>query len=193
MVTTESVPLSLPACVDPSAPTTHHDDDSRAMTHYDVLGVDAGAPIAEVRRAYLALAREHHPDRAGGDALTMQAVNAAWATLSDPGRRAVYDLTLRVGPTPVAPAEEPVVRTDEEDLLADLADDAPVGGRVVLPKWLSLLPVAVFAASIGVGFAGVLFGSTSAMAGSMALFAASCAMFLAAPFVALLSSRRPNR
>ena len=38
------------------------------MTHYEVLGVAPTAPIAEVRHAYVALARQHHPDRAGGDA-----------------------------------------------------------------------------------------------------------------------------
>jgi hypothetical protein len=48
---------------------------------YQVLGIDPGASPAEVRRAYLALARRHHPD-AGGDAEDMRAVNDAWAQLS---------------------------------------------------------------------------------------------------------------
>jgi len=161
------------------------------VTHYDVLGVDATASIGDVRRAYLALAREHHPDRVGGDAGTMRAVNAAWATLSDPGRRALYDLSLRAG-APSVPHQAPVERSDEDDLRADLADDEPLGGRVVLPRWLSLLPVAVFVASVVAGCVGLMFGSTPAIAGAMALFVLSCAMFLAAPFVALLSSRRPN-
>lgn len=165
------------------------------MTHYEVLGVAATAPVAELRAAYVALARIHHPDRSGGDAATMRAVNEAWATLSDPGRRALYDLTLRAGPAPAAaPDDEPVVvRSDAEDLLADLADDTPLGARVVLPRWLSLLPVAVFAVSVGTFCVGLLFASPPAVALSVACFALSCAMFLAAPFVALLSSRRPNR
>ncbi|MGK2950249.1 MAG: J domain-containing protein, partial [Acidimicrobiales bacterium] len=61
------------------------------MTLYDELGVPRSAPLAEVRQAYVALARAHHPDRAGGDAARMQAINAAWAVLSDPQRRARYD------------------------------------------------------------------------------------------------------
>lgn len=166
------------------------------MTHYDVLDVAPTAPTAEVRAAYVALARVHHPDRTGGDATRMRAVNEAWATLSDPGRRALYDLSLRRGPpsAPVPADDEPqVVRSDEDDLLADLADDTPLGGRVVLPRWLSLLPVAVFAASVGLFCVGLMFGSAPAIAVAMALFVLSCTMFLAAPFVALLSSRRPNR
>ncbi len=164
------------------------------MTHYEVLGVAATAPMAEVRAAYVALARIHHPDRSGGDAARMRAVNEAWATLSDPGRRALYDLSLRAGSAPAPAAEEPfVVRSDEDDLLADLADDNPLGNRVVLPRWLSLLPVAVFAVSVGLFCVGLLFASPPAVAVSVACFALSCAMFLAAPFVALLSSRRPNR
>lgn len=165
------------------------------MTHYEVLGVAATARVAELRSAYVGLARVHHPDRSGGDAARMRAVNEAWATLSDPARRAQYDLSLRGHPmSSSGPADEPtVVRSDEDDLLADLADDTPLGARVVLPRWLSLLPVAVFAASVGIFCVGLLFASPPAVAVSVACFALSCAMFLAAPFVALLSSRRPNQ
>ena len=161
------------------------------MTHYDVLGVSRNAPISEVRQAYVALAREHHPDRSGGDADAMRAVNEAWATLRDPDRRARYDLTLHAAPvTPAGPVAAPRERTDREELLADLEDDTPLGGRVVLPKWLSLVPVATFAASLGMVGLGMLFGSTAALSLAFMLFALSCALFLMAPFVALLASRR---
>ncbi len=159
------------------------------MTHYEVLGIDPSATTAEVRDAYLALARQHHPDREGGDGARMRAVNAAWAALGDPGRRARYDLTLGAASMAIRP--EPA-SAPHEDLLADLADEEPIGGRVVLPRWLSLLPVAVFASSVVVGGGGVLFGSGPTIALAATLFVVSCAMFLAAPFVALLSSRRPN-
>ena len=161
------------------------------MTHYDVLGVPRDAPISEVRQAYVALAREHHPDRTGGDADSMRAVNEAWATLRDPDRRASYDQTLGVASaTPARPAPEPRVRTDREELLADLEDDTPLGGQVVLPKWLSLVPVATFAASLAMVGLGMLFSSNAALSLAFALFALSCALFLMAPFVALLASRR---
>lgn len=68
------------------------------MSHYDVLGVRPDAGPAELRRAYLALARRHHPDRHAGDAAAaaraearMQELNAAWAVLGDPEARARYD------------------------------------------------------------------------------------------------------
>jgi hypothetical protein len=161
------------------------------VTHYDVLGVPRGAPISEVRQAYVALAREHHPDRTGGDADAMRAVNQAWATLRDPERRASYDLTLGPAPAlPARPAPAPRMRTDEEELLADLEDDTPLGGQVVLPKWLSLVPVATFAASVAMVGLGMLFASTPALSLAFFLFALSCALFLMAPFVALLASRR---
>lgn len=164
------------------------------MTHYDVLGVAPSAPAAEVRRAYLALARRHHPDRPGGDARTMRAVNAAWATLGDPGRRADYDRSLAPPEArPAAPTAPERERTDEEELLADLADDTPLGGRIVLAPWVSMLPVGAFVASLGLFVVGLLFASPPALGLAAALFILSCALFLAAPFVALLGSRRSNR
>lgn len=168
------------------------------MTLYEVLGVAPTAPAAAVRQAYVELARQHHPDREGGDAATMRAVNEAWATLGDPVRRAAYDRTLRAPGTPRPEAESPEspevrLRTDEEDLWADLADDTPLGGRVVLPRWMSLLPVAVFALSVGAVVVAALFASPAALGAAVTLFAVSCVMFLVAPFVALLSSRRTNR
>jgi hypothetical protein len=160
---------------------------------YDVLGVAPAASPAEVRQAYLDLARQHHPDRRGGDAALMRAVNEAWATLGDPLRRAEYDRAC-AAPAPASPAPAPgPVRRDEEDLLADLADDSPIGERIVLPGWLSLLPVAVFGASLAAGAVGVLFASVAALGAAIGLFLLSCAMFLVAPFVALLTSRRVNR
>jgi curved DNA-binding protein CbpA len=159
------------------------------VTHYDVLGVPRSAPTSEVRRAYVALARQHHPDRDGGDAAAMRAINDAWATLRDPGRRASYDLALRTAAAPAAPAER-ATRTDAEDLLADLDDDTPIGGRIVLPTWMSLIPVGVFASSLAALFVGLLFGSAPALGAALALFAISCTLFLMAPFVALIASRR---
>jgi hypothetical protein len=163
------------------------------MSLYEVLGVTPSASAAEVRRAYLELARQHHPDLDGGDADAMRAVNDAWAILGDPVQRSRYDLEQRE-PAPARPTDAPPrMRTDEEELLADLADDTPLGGRVVLSGWMSLLPVTTFILSVAAMFLGMVFGSTAALAASVALFMVSCAMFLAAPFVAMLSSRRTNR
>jgi hypothetical protein len=157
-------------------------------THYDVLGVRPGAPTSEVRRAYVTLARQHHPDRPGGDADVMRAVNDAWATLRDPARRASYDLDVGRSAPPTI-SSEPPTSSEADDLWSDLLDDTPIGGPVVLPRWLALLPVAVFGASVAMFLVALLFAAERAIAIAIALFMVSCVMFLVAPFVALLASR----
>ena len=68
---------------------------------YDRLGVSPDATDAEVRQAWLRLARTHHPDahadpaaRAAAE-VEMRAINEAWAVLGDPARRAAYDAARR--------------------------------------------------------------------------------------------------
>lgn len=59
---------------------------------YALLGIDADAGAAELRRAWRRLALRWHPDRAGpGATATFQAISAAYAMLSDPVARAAYD------------------------------------------------------------------------------------------------------
>jgi curved DNA-binding protein CbpA len=62
-------------------------------THYEVLGVGAGASRGEIKAAYRRLAREVHPDAVGalgGDEGFIR-LHAAYATLADPDQRARYD------------------------------------------------------------------------------------------------------
>jgi len=62
--------------------------------HYATLGLDRGCTIADIRAAYRALAKIHHPDvnQATPDALARtQAINRAYKTLSDEVRRRIYD------------------------------------------------------------------------------------------------------
>jgi molecular chaperone DnaJ len=63
--------------------------------HYDTLGVGSDATSAEIRAAYRALARRHHPDRGPVDAGAMAAINEAYRVLGEPARRAVYDAARR--------------------------------------------------------------------------------------------------
>lgn len=161
------------------------------MTLYDVLGVTPAADDLTVRRAYLALARRHHPDVAGGDPARMQAVNDAWATLGDPIRRARYDQSLApVGPSAPPHRTEPGWdRSDDLDELSDLDDDRAVRTTVRLPRWLSLLPVALFALAVATGFLGMLFVSQATLGLALVELILSCLFFLAAPFIALFASR----
>jgi len=56
-----------------------------------VLGVSPAASTAEIKAAYRALVKRHHPD-AGGDDRTILALNAAWEVLGDGERRRRHDL-----------------------------------------------------------------------------------------------------
>jgi len=64
---------------------------------YQVLGVAPTASGAEIKAAYRALVKQHHPD-AGGDEHTILALNAAWEVLGDAQRRAQHDRAHASGP-----------------------------------------------------------------------------------------------
>jgi molecular chaperone DnaJ len=59
---------------------------------YQVLGVATSATAAEIKAAYRALVKQHHPD-AGGDEHRILELNAAWEVLGDAERRADHDRT----------------------------------------------------------------------------------------------------
>lgn len=68
-----------------------------AATYYDILRVSRGAAPEGVRRAYRSLAQRYHPDKLQGSddaARVMAALNEAYAVLSDPDRRALYDRAI---------------------------------------------------------------------------------------------------
>eukprot|EP00754_Rhynchopus_humris_P001762 Rhum_TRINITY_DN11012_c0_g1::Rhum_TRINITY_DN11012_c0_g1_i1::g.41864::m.41864/K03686/dnaJ; molecular chaperone DnaJ len=63
--------------------------------HYGVLGLPKSASQEQVKKAYLSLAKKHHPDAAGGKGNSDQfnKVNEAYKTLNDPQKRQVYDMS----------------------------------------------------------------------------------------------------
>lgn len=61
--------------------------------YYEILGVPADATLETIARAYRERARECHPDR-GGSHEAMVRLNEAWAILSDPEQRRLYDRVL---------------------------------------------------------------------------------------------------
>ncbi|CAI9786558.1 unnamed protein product [Fraxinus pennsylvanica] len=84
-----------------SATASSSSNVSQTASLYELLGIQMGASDQEIKNAYRRLARILHPDVASqvGDDDTSAAdqfmrVHAAYATLSDPQKRANYDLAL---------------------------------------------------------------------------------------------------
>jgi curved DNA-binding protein len=63
------------------------------MNHYTTLGLQRGCNQEEIKKAYRKLAGQHHPDK-GGDTATFQNIQAAYEVLSDPEKKANYDMEL---------------------------------------------------------------------------------------------------
>src|SRR5208337_195625 len=65
--------------------------------YYSILDVPREASDAEIRRAFRALAKEHHPDSrvaGGSDERDFRLITEAYETLKDSNRRAAYDQEL---------------------------------------------------------------------------------------------------
>lgn len=74
---------------------------ARGTTHYDTLEVSPAASPETIRAAYRSLMQRFHPDRHPGDegaARRAAEISRAYDVLSDPGRRAAYDASLRRTP-----------------------------------------------------------------------------------------------
>jgi len=79
---------------------------SEPVDFYILLGIDRGATLNDIKRAYRRLARKHHPDINPGDRLAEQKfrqIAEAYETLSDPDRRRRYDTSGADGSAGGAP------------------------------------------------------------------------------------------
>lgn len=69
---------------------------TQPSTHYQSLGIASSASLADIRRAYRALAKLHHPDvnRAAGAQASFATIALAYEILSNPDKRRDYDAQL---------------------------------------------------------------------------------------------------
>jgi DnaJ-class molecular chaperone len=68
----------------------------KKKNYYEILGVDNNSDINEIKKSYKKLALKYHPDKNNGDKeaeLKFQEVAEAYAVLTDPEKKRVYDLT----------------------------------------------------------------------------------------------------
>lgn len=62
--------------------------------HYQTLGIPRSATPAEIRAAFVRLAKRHHPDMAGNLPWRLQEVRIAYRCLSDGKARVAHDRML---------------------------------------------------------------------------------------------------
>ena len=73
------------------------------VDHYQTLGVSPSASAQEIRAAYLALIKRHHPDaqqHQQGQDERVRELNQAYAVLRDSGRRAEHDAARQLAARP---------------------------------------------------------------------------------------------
>jgi hypothetical protein len=84
------------------------DKELKTMTYYEILKVRPNANQTEIKKAYINLARKHHPDLGGSSSTEFSHVVKAYQILSDERERAEYDDSLikdkdyyKVGPVKI--------------------------------------------------------------------------------------------
>ncbi len=65
---------------------------------YKVLGVEKSASADDIKKAFLKLAHQHHPDKTGGDDSKFKEINEAYQVLGNKEKRAQYDQFGSAGP-----------------------------------------------------------------------------------------------
>jgi len=127
------------------------------IDHYQTLGVTSSASAADLRAAYLKLARANHPDqfseseRKQAEA-KMQQINEAWNVLGVKHKRKEYDNSRpkreRTETTGASQdfrgrkhfrvfdhGDDPIDRSDVD------YDETPIAGSKGIPQWAAFVPV----------------------------------------------------
>lgn len=168
-----------------------------ADTHYDVLGVGHDVDAPALRKAYVAKAREFHPDFHASESAEIQAfaelqmrlINTAWEVLGSPSTRTAYDKKLRnsgrLAPPSSAAASRPPTATSRPQPNA--------GSGTAPPRWLTMLPVLCLMTAVASFSVGVVTRLSAVLAAAVILAAIGAVMFAIVPMVALKRSKQGRR
>jgi len=102
--------------------------------YYEILGVNKGASLEEVKKAYRGLALQYHPDRVPQDKKKeaeekFKEISEAYAVLSDSQKRALYDQYGHAGIDQRYTSEDIFRSADFGSIFRDLGDSG-LGGSI---------------------------------------------------------------
>jgi hypothetical protein len=143
---------------------------------YDVLGVAVTATDAEIRRAYVALARRFHPDANPAGEERMRAVNEAWSLLGDRQRRAAFDRkqATEEAPDPGFRPHDPVDDGFDPRAQPNIPYRPMPHQTRQRRELLTAAPVVLFVGALVVGGTGFFFDSPAIIGLAVVLFSLSC-------------------
>jgi hypothetical protein len=185
---------------------------------YPVLGVAPDVSDAELRRAYLRLARKNHPDshpadRRGAAERRMQDINAAWALVGDPQKRRQHDRSVRATSSdgPTTPGSRTNYDADRRAWMHDpnhpywsegagadpfdFLDNRPLttaGGRGN-GRPLAIVPPALVLGGLALLFFGVAISAGGIVVMGFFSLVFGGLAFLIVPFMDMAKSRRQDR
>lgn len=99
---------------------------ARKRDYYEILGISKSASLDQIKSAYRKAALQHHPDRNPGDKeaeTRFKEAAEAYAVLSDPDKRQLYDRFGHEGLAGVAGGFDPGVFSEFEDLFGGIFGD----------------------------------------------------------------------
>lgn len=153
-----------------------------------MLGVDPRSSDAEIRRAYLSLARRFHPDANPGGEERMRAINEAWAILGDRERRSAWDRGADAPDTGFVP-DDPVEDDFDPRAQPDVPYRTPTPRQAQRRGVLTMAPVALFATAVALGISGFLFDIAALLGVAVVVFSSACLAMIGVLLVAMVDAR----
>jgi len=172
--------------------------------HYQTLGVSSSASAADLRAAYLKLARANHPDQFNGSdrqqaETRMQQINEAWNVLGVKHKRKEYDKSR--------PESERSESTGSSEFRgrkhfrafdhgdgfdrSDIdEDETPIPGSKNLPQWAAFVPIGGVALGVPVMALGTMVGSGGLTVIGLMLLIFGAVSFLMMPLIVMARAER---